>query len=848
MASERWMINSAYFQSQPSSFYSLRTYSAEQLEDVRKMAIRSTLPVLCWTEKVIVLIDYFQIYSIIWNAAQPYPWPFLWTQFSRPLLYVCFDFFSQTSDGALGGKSSNMGISKWGQMDGYLNYALSFAAVSIVLVASYLWFQVKHDEYGKDSFKYRDHITAAAVLLSYVLYLPCSLAVFRIFYCDAGDDRLGVDPSVDCWNWLHGIYLIPCVLCIAPLFFGLPYVLYRYAKQGIVYRNQPDHEKRIQMWELLYMLELDDFWLTAQLWVTSSFRYFGAYTLCHTAILKATLLIIFIFARNDLSFQASLMLFALAVYGTYYTFYKYPFRSLSTNIIFGACLAMHIVNMSFALANASGVKSAVMVASTEYLVLLVYNLFCYFLIFSVLVYTAVYPSETDWPSVRTLYRIYRDPDLLKKVAHWVEVIRESQAVKMDFLMAPVEIADINALEECIRMMRACWVMAKSCGSIFETPLNELLEELVYIHSSRLPQAIRRLDYWNRAYQHGVATKAFADRQNKHFMMNPRKRRMMVKLLAYRFLQGNKYKGAFSFENVAEYRKMMTDFEIEMRQRRKSVSLEGGEAHKGHTFSSFAKDATNLLRKSIGGDTTDADAEKAVTAAAAAHDEQQVNEALETDSLIAGPNGQKFDPIMVEEARITIERLQVRTEAALNKFHQAKKSLYEQLQTSGNKSTHNLLNSSTSSLTSGLVKVSTMELMKQAVDVDEQKDLEDLFHLWDDAIQLYEKEEFPGNYEQLNVEVENWYAYRGLVSQRLELIVQFLQEQEQLMQEIGGQEVIEEGDEDYDDDEEGQSRGGRLVSDDGSGQGGRLVSDDEASGGRLVSDEESGGRLVSDDED
>jgi hypothetical protein len=47
---------------------------------------------------------------------------------------------------------------------------------------------------------------------------------------------------------------------------------------------------------------------------------------------------------------------------------------------------------------------------------------------------------------------------------------------------------------------------------------------------------------------------------------------------------------------------------------------------------------------------------------------------------------------------------------------------------------------------GLAKISTMELIKETVDIEEQNDLEELYFLWDEAIQLYELEEFPGDYE------------------------------------------------------------------------------------------------------
>lgn len=839
---DRWTPGSSYFRSQPSSYYSVATYSPEQLEDLQKIRVLTSLPVLCWVEKAVVIVDFFQIFSLIWNAAQPYPWPYLWTHFSRPLLYLNIDLFSLTANGALNGQSASERISRWGQMDNYLNYAVIYAAVAALLAVAAFLCREGRDVYGVAPFAQRPYILSAVLAASYLLYLPCCTAVFRIYYCE-DTDVLSADPSVTCWGPLHGIYLVLCTLGIAPLFLGLPALMYHLAKQAVVYSDPVDHEKRLQIHEVLYMLKLDDYWLTAQLWISSPFRLFGVYLVSHMLLLKAVLLLVFIFVRYDLTAQATWMLVALAAFASYYTFYIYPFRSLSTNIIFGICLALHIVNMSFAMANSAGIQSAVMVGSTEYLFLLVFNCVAYFGIFCVVVYTALAPVVTDWPSMRTLHRIYHDPQLLPKVAHWVEVMRESRSVMMDFLLAPVEIADVDALEECIRRLRAAWSMAKSCGSLFESPLSDLLEQLLYVHSSRLPQALRRLDYWNRAYQHGVATKSFADRHDKHYMMNQRKRRLMVKLLAYKFLQG-KYKGAFSFENVAEY-KRMTAFEMEMRQRR--VSMDASAPMK-FSFTAFSKNASALLKTSSSlFDGVDKKSfSEGVDDKPVSQSEGANPTATDIEAGIPAQEEERgFDPIMIEEAKKMISRLQVRTEAALSKHHQAKKTLFEQLQAGRSASAMNMLahSASNSSVSGGLVKVSTMELMRQTVDVEEQKDLEDLFHLWDDAIQLYEREDFPGDYELLNAEVENWYAYRGLVSQRLELIVQFLQEQETLVNEIGAQEVIEEGDDEDDHHDHSSSAHGRLVSDDESehrGVGG-LVSDDEKSQGQ-------GGRLVSDDED
>jgi hypothetical protein len=172
---------------------------------------------------------------------------------------------------------------------------------------------------------------------------------------------------------------------------------------------------------------------------------------------------------------------------------------------------------------------------------------------------------------------------------------------------------------------------------------------------------------------------------------------------------------------------------------------------------------------------------------------------------------RFDPNDVEEAAKMIRHLHTRTELALSKHHHAKKNLTMQhilSQPSTTNVLHKVSSGGPSSGASILNKISTMDLIKETVDADEQTDLEELYLLWDEAIQLYELEEFPGDYEQLNAQAENWYTYRGLVSERLEIVVNTL-EQNKFDNEIDGQEVIEEGEDDDEEEKGGDEEDQRV---------------------------------------
>ena len=501
--SSRWFVRSAVFDTSSTQYQSLSKYDDKLQEKLRNLSILNHLPLLTWFEKGLLILDYFQIFALQWVMAQPWPWPYLWSYYTRPLVYINFDHFSMTENGALAGRSSSL-RSEWGEMDNYPIYALSFAIPQFVLFVCILLFRKEFDFYGRMMTKPSHYFVGIALLLSYILYLPASLAVFRLYYCedtDTKDDVLAADPSVNCFDTEHTTFFIICSCLSLPVFFGLPYIMYNYISTSMVYQYSLDHEKRIQIWEVLQMLELDDYWTKEQLWLTSSFTKYGSFFRFHLTVLKSWLLVVFMFFRFNFKVQSFVNCASIVLFCLYYTFGfdVLPYRSRSSNIMLFIAFAMMLVNSFFAMANAFQVQNAMTVASTESYFLGLFSFISFMIMAAILLYTNLRASiegNIDWPSHRTLSRIWHNSELLPKIAKWVETLRESFIVKADFLMAPVEVADINNLEESIRRLRGCWLAARAIGSLFEVPLSEQLEEMMYIHATRLPDALRKHDYWD----------------------------------------------------------------------------------------------------------------------------------------------------------------------------------------------------------------------------------------------------------------------------------------------------------------------------------------------------------------
>ena len=227
-----------------------------------------------WLEKVVLVLDFLQVVGLLWTTAQPWPWPpfplVLWSQWT---VYFNLDIFSGLKTGALLGATGNISIPKWGMLrGGYVAYSLSFLFVQAALVLIYL---------GLDRFvfptwakrwdqKFRAPCQAVLLFVLYIAYLPVGLAVFRLYFCEistgpltslsglpAGAQFLSADPSLQCWQGTHLACVVLAILFHGPVFVGLPCVVRAYTREAVVFDAKEDHEKRLQAWELAFMLHLD---------------------------------------------------------------------------------------------------------------------------------------------------------------------------------------------------------------------------------------------------------------------------------------------------------------------------------------------------------------------------------------------------------------------------------------------------------------------------------------------------------------------------------------------------------------------------------------------------------------
>ena len=505
---------------------------------------------LYWIEKLWLIFDYLQIHAIYWVTANAWSWPYYFIEFTHWSVYANFDFFSITKDGALLGQTNRLDIATYGSMEGYIStYAVYFALVTPVLIATYIVINAFLTRYGRKQAHLVPYLQMTVLALALITYVPCTLSLFRLFSCDDAG-MVSADPSVTCNGLFHLSAFIAFTLMTLPLIVLLPICVHELTKDAVIYkRSAADHEKRIQAWEIGYTLGIDMNYHESHIWLLSSFTLQGVFLRRDMLILKAVLLILYIGARWHKGYQAFLMMMCLLLFHVcilYETGFEGPYRKPSTNRIFLGFAVASTVNAIFGVMNAFGVENAVMVASTQSLVMFAINGVCILFMFVVII-CAVLPRshwfatlcycgarfDDDtyalWPSMATLRRIRRSRKRAPHMAPIVLELQDAYAVLREARVAPPATADVLSLEEMIRRLQHKWLYCRQKGSIFQIIISDCLEEMLLLQAYLEPVAARYKLDWDDEWS--KSRRRLNNRYDRYALMTSRKRRILMKLVA-----------------------------------------------------------------------------------------------------------------------------------------------------------------------------------------------------------------------------------------------------------------------------------------------------------------------------
>ena len=212
-----------------------------------------------------------------------------------------------------------------------------------------------------------------------------------------------------------------------------------------------------------------------------------------------------------------------------------PYRSHITNWIFYILSGILYTNACMGVCNALGVVNVITINSNQTLLMMITHYGGFILLGYTLVSTLNNPFAL-WPSITTIHRIQENKPFKKLARKWIRVLCRCSYVRQHVLRTPSEVIDVKSFRDLMKSLRSAYLEARNKGSIFELILNEKLEELLVLYGQRQTNLARKNENWDQAYREAIEHQTFAKREASTRLMPPKKRRILLKLLALKMLQ------------------------------------------------------------------------------------------------------------------------------------------------------------------------------------------------------------------------------------------------------------------------------------------------------------------------
>ncbi|TYZ66271.1 hypothetical protein PybrP1_005423 [[Pythium] brassicae (nom. inval.)] len=476
-----------------------------------------------WTEKLAVVVDALQLFALLWQLSQPWPWPARWLRATRWTNAFALDAFSFRATGAAMGATARP-FSLWGEMRGYALYALLWAllpvgGVALLALATAYWRRA-----GRPDFLVAAAQLEHALLAAFqVLYVPIGLAVLRLVNCDASG-AVSVDPVAmgACWSGCHAAAVVIVTVALGGSFLvGFPLLLRARIRRYLPHPSADTdtdaaaHERFVRSKELEFALGTSETYLELHVPLHASLVRHAAEMPVERCALKLVVLLVFSLLRSPFpsranqGLQATLVVAALAAFALRRSA-RTHFRLRSTARLARLVDWGLVANGMLALLSANGVRSALTVASTMASCLVAVNASVAFAVVLLLLRSAREWTRRDggagadgfadaetccwwWPvpdeeaeatratttgdarkqSVELLSTLSSTPNPLL-LRQWVDAIMHAKAVCLNALLTTPSMRSGEELDAALERLAVCHAEALHAKHLLADQLSEMV--------------------------------------------------------------------------------------------------------------------------------------------------------------------------------------------------------------------------------------------------------------------------------------------------------------------------------------------------------------------------------------
>ena len=495
---------------------------------------------LFWIEKIILFVDFVQIYSLIWNISLRWPWTFIWLNFTWGLNIFNLDLFSLWFNVPKGGSFPSL--------PNYSLYAIMILPVPFIIITLYESIGYINNRYldGYYSLKGISYFKMLCIWSLYFLFLPYALFESRIVFCNLKirsyiNDALNFNlMTFDDTSLCHSTnHLVAMSLSIpGVLLYGLYFLfrLWHLINQLHIYDHPSDHEIYIQRKEIEYLTKLSMDWNYSMYWLISSFTLEGLNFWFNSFLMKFLLVILLYIPMNSIGnsiqiFSFSAIIFFWVSNGTLVN----CFRCASSNAYFQFFYWCLFIVSIFGMLTGTKTQSALTVGTRQTVFLII---FCSFGIMLTLVSTCLLiwrPYLDSWPTHRTFQQLYDDFQCVEAI----DIMQETNNLIVEMHTVPETLAPVHDLEEHMSKLHEIYLVIRKKGSILENTIRSQLDILARLHTEFRKVSI--LPGEDNKIVELLSTQSEIIRNRSHVrnLMNPKKRNILFKILAMRLWIGER---------------------------------------------------------------------------------------------------------------------------------------------------------------------------------------------------------------------------------------------------------------------------------------------------------------------
>lgn len=289
---------------------------------------------LLWQDCFILFLDFLQFFAIYQSMALRWTWPKEWfsnTYFVFLFNLDVYEFVKLHTSGVYNSvqdystPSSSVPVK-------FSDISIGWLVVILMLIAVYsimygvLWYRKSPALMTRMAYTRRVYYVIVQALT-----LPLATYAGHVFQC-TDTDTVDVMNELKCFSGLHWLYVTFSLIILFFLFVLFPAYMVYVTRSESVGSCPKHHESFLLLKETEYKVGLNKSWLVADMFVFSSFRFWGLYHRAVMQWLKLPIIIAFCAGFQNISSQSLAVTLLFFGYFVVFIFVR-PYRILIYNIM-----------------------------------------------------------------------------------------------------------------------------------------------------------------------------------------------------------------------------------------------------------------------------------------------------------------------------------------------------------------------------------------------------------------------------------------------------------------------------------------------------------------------------------